>query len=153
MRCLQRTASCDSESTPAAGPWSPSTAASGLWRLTSSSPIRAAAFPNSSPTRRTPPVCRNCSLACASAPKESDWRTSGLFGFLFLRRRFRAARPFRREPGLLRVLRVDLLLRPRLDGVVGDPPLRLQGAQPRVERDPARLRAQLDDEGRGGALD
>src|SRR5437762_1600033 len=74
------------------------------------------------------------------------------FRLCFLRG-FCAARPLRGKPGLLGGFRVELLLRPRLDRVIADLPLRLESAQAGVHGEPARLGAQLHDDGRGGALD
>src|SRR5215470_3246633 len=54
---------------------------------------------------------------------------------------------------LLRFLSGDFLGRPGLQGVVRDLPLRLERAQPLVERQPARLGPDLDDHRRRRALD
>src|SRR5438270_4883390 len=54
---------------------------------------------------------------------------------------------------LLGLLGGDLLRRPRFQGEVADPSLRLERSQSLVQRQPAGLGAHLDDHRRGGALD
>src|ERR1700682_315272 len=73
--------------------------------------------------------------------------------FLVLGRRFRAGRLFRREARLLRFCSRQLLGWSRLDVVIGDLSLRLERAQPLVEREPARFGAHFDDHRRCWPLD
>src|SRR2546430_17214892 len=73
-----------------------------------------------------------------------------------IRRRLRLDFLFDLSALLLRLLGLlggDLLRRPRFQGEVADPSLRLERSQPLVQRQPAGLGAHLDDHRRGGALD